>query len=95
LILFSIIVGHYPCEETDDRGCCAEKDVVVDDDAIPRFVSEFVRELIMSGLSTNPNDRPSFNDVIEILKHNSFRIVEEVDSEAVFAFFASVESSES
>jgi serine/threonine protein kinase len=93
LILFSIAVGHYPFEETGDRGCCVDRDVVVDDDAIPRFVSEFVRQLIVSGLSTNPNDRPSFNDVIEILKGNNFRIAEEVDSEAVFAFFDSVESS--
>jgi serine/threonine protein kinase len=48
LILFSSVVGHHPFEDTDDRGCCAEKNVVVDDDAIPRFVSEFVRQLIMS-----------------------------------------------
>jgi serine/threonine protein kinase len=95
LILFSIVVGHSPFEETDDRGCCAERDVIVDGDAIPRYVSGFVRRLIMSGLSPNPNDRPSFNDIIEILKDNHFRIVEEVDSEAVLGFYNSVESSES
>jgi hypothetical protein len=95
LILFSIVVGHHPFEETDDRGCCAERTVVVDDDAIPRFVSGFVRQLILSGLSTNPNDRPSFNAIIGILEDNDFRIVDEVDSEAVFAFFDSVELSES
>jgi serine/threonine protein kinase len=95
LILFSIVVGHFPFEETDDRGCCAERDVIVDDDAIPSCVSEFVRQLILSGLSTNPDDRPSFSDIIEKMKENNFRIVEEVDSEAVFAFFHSVESSES
>jgi serine/threonine protein kinase len=95
LILFSIVVGHYPFEETDDRGCWAERDVIVDGDAIPRYVSGFVRQLILSGLSTNPNDRPSFNDIIAVLKENNFKIVEEVDSEAVFAFFDSVELSES
>jgi serine/threonine protein kinase len=95
LILFSIVVGYYPFEETDDWGCCAERDVIVDDDAIPSCVSGFVRQLIRSGLSTNPNGRPSFSDIIEILKKNNFRIGEEVDSEAVIAFFDSVESSES
>jgi serine/threonine protein kinase len=95
LILFSIVVGHYLFEETDDRGCCAERDLIVDGDAIPRYVSGFVRQLILSGLSPNPNDRPSFNDIIEILKDNNFRIVEEVDSQAVRAFFDSVDSSES
>jgi serine/threonine protein kinase len=95
LILFSIVVGHHMFEETDDRGCCAEKLLIVDDDAIPRFVSGFVHQLILSGLSPNPNDRPSSNDIIEILKNNNFRIVEEIDSEAVRAFFDSVESSES
>jgi serine/threonine protein kinase len=95
LILFSIVVGHHQFEETDDRGCCTERDVVVNGDAIPRFVSEFVRQLIISGLSPNPNDRPSFKDIIAILKNNNFRIAEEVDSEAVVAFYNSVESSES
>jgi hypothetical protein len=95
LILFSIVVGHHLFEETDGRGCCAERDVVVDDDeAIQRCVSGFVRQLILSGLSTNLNVRPSFNDIIEILKANNFRIVEEVDPEAVLAFVDSVESSE-
>jgi serine/threonine protein kinase len=95
LILFSIVVGHHLFEETDDLGYYAERPLVINDDAIPIFVSGFVRQLILSGLSTNPNDRPSFNDIIEILKDNNFRIVQEVDSEAVLAFVNSVESAES
>jgi serine/threonine protein kinase len=91
LILFSIVVGHYPFEETDHQGCCTERPLVVDDDVIPIYVSGFVRQLIRSGLSTNPNDRPSFNDIIEILEANNFSIVDEVDSEAIVAFVNSVE----
>jgi hypothetical protein len=58
------------------------------------FESDFVSRLILSGLSTNPITRPSFNEIIEALKDNDFRITEEVDSEAVSAFVSSVESSE-
>jgi serine/threonine protein kinase len=93
-ILFSIVVGHHPFEETGERSCCAEGDLTARD-VIPGFVPEFVSRVILSGLATNPNDRPSFQEIFEVLKANNFRIAEDVDSEAVFAFVGSVESSES
>jgi serine/threonine protein kinase len=93
LILFSIVVGHRPFGETGERSCPAKRPLIVGD-TIPGFVPGFVVRLIRSGLSTNPNARPSFNDIVEVLENNRFRIAEEVDSEEVSAFVSSVESSE-
>jgi serine/threonine-protein kinase len=92
-ILFSIVVGHRPFRETAERRGHAEMPFIVRD-ALQAFVPDFVSRLILSGLSTNPNDRPSFNEIIEVLKKNDFRITEEVDSQAVSAFVSSVESFE-
>jgi serine/threonine protein kinase len=93
LILFSIVVGHRPVGEAGERSGRAERPPIFSD-AIPGFVPGFVSQLILSGLSTNPKDRSSFNEIIEVLKENGFRITAEVDSEAVSAFVSSVESSE-
>jgi serine/threonine protein kinase len=92
-VLFSIVVGQRPFEEIDERGGRAEIGLIVRD-AIPGFVSRVVSRLILSGLSTNPNARPSFNEILDVLKQNDFRITEEVDSKAVWARVDSVESSE-
>jgi serine/threonine protein kinase len=92
-ILFSIVVGHRPFRETAERSGRAERPLIVRD-VLQAFVPNFVSRLILSTLSTDPNDRPSFNEIIEVLKKNNFRITEEVDSEAVSAFVSSVESSE-
>jgi serine/threonine protein kinase len=91
-ILFSIVVGHRPLRETVERSGRAERPLIVRD-ALQAFVPDFVSQLILSGLSTDPNNRPTFNEIIEVLKKNAFRITEEVDSEAVSAFVSSVESS--
>jgi hypothetical protein len=54
----------------------------------------FISVLIESGLSTNPQERPSFDDISEALKENCFRIADGVDSNEVSAFPSFVESSE-
>jgi serine/threonine protein kinase len=61
---------------------------------IPVFVPTFVSVLIESGLSANPRERPSFEDISEALKENYFRIADGVDSDEVSAFVNLVESSE-
>jgi hypothetical protein len=61
---------------------------------IPEFVPNFVSGLIESGLSGNPRERPSFDDISEALKKNSFRITDGVDSDEVVTFISLVESSE-
>jgi serine/threonine protein kinase len=95
LILFEIVVGlpalgrTSPSEELGKlpvNACeCVE---------IPGFVPEFVSVLIESGLSAKPSKRPSFNDISEALKKNSFRIADGVDTDEVSAFVSLVESSE-
>jgi hypothetical protein len=91
-ILFSIVVGHPTFEEAGERSCCAERDHIVRN-VIPGFVPESVFRVILSGLATNPNDRPSFREIFEILKANSLRIAQDVDSEAVLVFVGGGESS--
>jgi hypothetical protein len=61
---------------------------------IPGFGPEFVYRLIESGLSGNPQERPSFDTISEVLKRNYFRITDGVDIEEVSAFVSLVESSE-
>jgi hypothetical protein len=95
LILFEIVVGLSALGRTSTsegpeklpvNACeCVE---------IPGFVPEFVSVLIESGLSANPRERPSFNDISEIMKENNFRITGGVDSDEVSAFVSLVESSE-
>jgi serine/threonine protein kinase len=93
LILVTIVVGHRPFRETGERSGRAQRPLIVRD-AIPGFVSDFVSQLILSGLSTDPNDRPSFNEITEVLKKNDMRIIEEIESETVSAFASSMELSE-
>lgn len=54
-----------------------------------------VSQLILSELSTNSNARSLFNEIIQVLKENDFRIAEEAGSEAILIFVDSVETSES
>jgi serine/threonine protein kinase len=61
---------------------------------IPGFVPKFISVLIESGLSANPRERPSFDDISEALKENYFKITDGVDSDEVSAFVSLVESSE-
>jgi hypothetical protein len=95
LILFEIVVGFpalgrtSPPEEPGNLPVNACERV-----EIPGFVPEFVSRLIESGLSANPRERPSFDDISEALKKNYFRITDGVDSDDVSAFVSLVESSE-
>jgi hypothetical protein len=61
---------------------------------IPVFVPTFVSVIIKSGLSANPRERPSFNDISEALKENCFRIADGVNSDEVSAFVSLIESTE-
>jgi serine/threonine protein kinase len=58
--------------------------------AVPAFVSALIEE----GLSAAPEKKPSFVRICAVLKQNGFRILAGVDSEAVSAFVAWVESQE-
>jgi serine/threonine protein kinase len=95
LIMFEIVVGvpalgmTSPSEELGKMPVNACERV-----EIPGFVPEFVSVLIVSGLSANPRERPSFDDISEVQKENYFRIADGVDSGEVSAFVSLVESSE-
>jgi hypothetical protein len=66
LILCSIVVGHRPLTETAERSGRAERPLIVRH-AFQGFVPDFVSRRILSGLPSNPNDRPSFNNMRDSL----------------------------
>jgi hypothetical protein len=77
-VLFEIIVGHPP---TDESG-------------IPSEVPLFVSDLIEAGLSGESRRLFSFGNILEILKSHDFKIVPGVDSAEVFAFVDWIEEFE-
>jgi hypothetical protein len=91
-ILFLIVVGYRPLEKMDARSSCAERSLIVGD-ASPGCVPDFVSQLLLSGLLTNPDERPTVDVVMKQLEKNRFRIAEEIDSEALSAFDSSLEAS--
>jgi serine/threonine protein kinase len=95
LILFEIVVGLPAFGRTGSPEDPGKLPVSVCERVeIPGFVPDFVSVLIESGLSANPQERPSFDDISEALKKNYFRITDDVDSDEVSAFVSLVESSE-
>jgi serine/threonine protein kinase len=95
LILFEIVVGLPALGKTSTSEELEKLPVKASERVeIPGFVPEFVSVFIESGLSANPRERPSFNDISEALKRNHFRIADGVDSDEVSAFASLVESSE-
>jgi serine/threonine protein kinase len=95
LILFKIVVGLSALGETSTSEQLGKLPVNACERAeIPVFVPTFVSVLIQSGLSANPRERPSFNDISEVMKENCFRIADGVDSDEVSAFVSLIESSE-
>jgi hypothetical protein len=95
LILFEIVIGLQgigktsTSEEREKLPVNAHEHV-----EIPGFVPKFVSVLIGSGLSANPRERISFDDISKAPKENYFRIADGVDSDEVSAFVSLVESTE-
>jgi hypothetical protein len=95
LILFEILVGLPAIGRTSASEELGKLPVnACERVAIPGFVPTFVSVLIESGLSANPQERPSFDDISEALKENYFRVADGVDADEVSAFVSLVESSE-
>jgi hypothetical protein len=95
LILFEIVVGLPALGRTSTPEEPGKLPVSARERLeIPGFVPKFVSGLIESGLSANPRERPSFDDISETLKENYFRIADGVDSDEVSAFVISLECSE-
>jgi serine/threonine protein kinase len=62
--------------------------------SIPTGIPAFVSTIIESGLSSLSGSSCSFNDILNILKQNGFRIEDGVDSAEVSTFVSWVESAE-
>jgi hypothetical protein len=62
--------------------------------SLPRSIPAFVSTMIKSGFDPTSEAGYSFDVIFEILKRNSFRIEDDVDSAEVFAFVNWVESAE-
>jgi serine/threonine protein kinase len=95
LILFEVVVGVPALGRTSTSEELGKLPVnACERVEIPGFVSGLVYLLIESGLSADPRERPSFDDIFEALEGNAFMIVDGVDSDEVSAFVSLVESSE-
>jgi serine/threonine protein kinase len=77
-ILFELMFGRPPQSEV----------------SIPMGIPKFVSGIIRTGLSPLSRTSSSFNTILEILKQNKFKIVDDVDSAEVSAFVSWVESAE-
>jgi serine/threonine-protein kinase len=95
LILFEIVVGLPAVGRTIASEELGKLPVnACERVEITGFVPTFIYALIESGLSDNPQERSSFDDISEALKENYFRTADGVDSDEVSAFDILVESSE-
>jgi serine/threonine protein kinase len=77
-ILFELLFGHPP------QG----------DSSVPVGIPDFASRMLKSGLSPRLGATYSFNNVLNILKKNTFKIEDGVDSAEVSAFVSWVESTE-
>ena len=51
---------------------------------IPKCVNELSRNLINQCWSTDPDDRPSFSELVEIIKENKFKLIDGVEKEITY-----------
>jgi hypothetical protein len=95
LILFEIVVGLPALGRTNASEELGKLPVnACERVESPGFVPTFIYVLIELGLSADPRERPSFDDIFEALEGNAFMIADGVDSDEVSAFVSLVESSE-
>ena len=48
---------------------------------IPKGINDVSRDLILRCWSTNPDDRPSFNEIADFIKSNNFRLIDGVEKD--------------
>jgi hypothetical protein len=58
--------------------------------SIPDHVDDQVRAMIVACWATNPDDRPSFEDIFEVLDLADFAFYSDVDSDSVRRFIDEV-----
>jgi serine/threonine protein kinase len=86
LILWQILTGRPPFSNLNPFAIA--KKICVDETRprIPEFVLPAVRELICDCWAPNPDDRPSFREILERLKAMRFKVTPGVNSAKVAAF---------
>jgi serine/threonine protein kinase len=81
LILYELLTGQsaFPKELTLNQIMfkVAMKHKLLD---IPRFVLPSTRELITDCLSEEPGDRPSFDEIVDLLKEMKLKVMRNVNS---------------
>jgi serine/threonine protein kinase len=85
LMLYEVLVDHPDARAPDVRRMIAS----VEEETIPSFV----KKLIADGLAENPAMRPSFEEILDVLEENEFKIGAGVDTASVDAFATWVEES--
>jgi serine/threonine protein kinase len=95
LIPFEVVVGQPLSIMRDGLSDLRECPTIATERIqLPKSVSPFVAGLIGSRISTNPDARPSFCQIVDALKDNSFGIVDEVNLAIPSAFVREIEFAE-
>ncbi|KAK8871923.1 hypothetical protein M9Y10_007669 [Tritrichomonas musculus] len=79
IILYFLFVGNLPKQSMAEKARSAPIKMPSPSDSISKFCIDLISEC----LSNNPEDRPSFEMIIEKLKNNSYNLASKVDNEIV------------
>jgi serine/threonine protein kinase len=85
MILFRIVTNHSPFPDVRGKPAAVRMQRVMDGRRaeIGSDIVPFVRSLIESCWAQNPEDRPSFAQIMDILNQNDFKIFPTVNSASV------------
>jgi serine/threonine protein kinase len=91
LILYEILFGEkvFPSDLTEGR--LSEMHVNGNRPKIPENLDCQVRQIIEACWATNPDDRPSFEDIFEVSELADFAFYEDVDADSVRRFIDEVD----
>lgn len=79
IVLYFLFVGSLPKQSIAEKA----KSISIKMPSPSNYISKFCIELIEECLSNNPEDRPSFEMIIEKLKNNLYGLASNVDKEIV------------
>jgi serine/threonine protein kinase len=94
LILYEIISGNGIFSNEGDKGQLFMQLASGWRPEFPGNVNEFVRRLIENCWSREASKRPSFSDILELLKQVEFKVLPKVDAREVKHFCARIEEDE-
>jgi serine/threonine protein kinase len=95
VILFELLAGQpaAPANRTRAQMACRVAVRMIRPE-IPEFVSQAARKLIHECWAGHPDDRPSFEEIVESLEAMEFKLTAGVDSAKVAAFVRKIEAAE-